>query len=74
VEVEYASEFRYRNAPLDKNTLMFVISQSGEILDTISSIQEAKRKGFQTLAITNVVGSTIARETDGGITNTLDQK
>ena len=67
VEVEYASEFRYRNAPLDKNTLVFVISQSGETLDTISAMQEAKRKGFRTLAITNVVGSTIAREADGGI-------
>lgn len=67
VEVEYASEFRYRNAPLDKNTLVFVISQSGETLDTISALQEAKRKGFRTLAITNVVGSTIAREADGGI-------
>ncbi|MDR0680202.1 MAG: glutamine--fructose-6-phosphate transaminase (isomerizing) [Puniceicoccales bacterium] len=67
VEVEYASEFRYRNSPLDKNTLVFVISQSGETLDTMAALQEAKRKGFRTLAITNVVGSTIARESDGGI-------
>jgi len=67
VEVEYASEFRYRNAPLDKNTLVFVISQSGETIDTLEALREAKRKGFRTLAITNVVGSSIARETDGGI-------
>jgi glucosamine--fructose-6-phosphate aminotransferase (isomerizing) len=67
VEVEYASEFRYRNAPLDKNTLVFVISQSGETLDTLAALSEAKRKGFRVLGITNVVGSTIARETDGGI-------
>lgn len=67
VEVEYASEFRYRNAPLDKNTLVLVISQSGETIDTLAALKEAKRKGFRTLAITNSVGSTIARETDGGI-------
>ncbi|MDR3273866.1 MAG: glutamine--fructose-6-phosphate transaminase (isomerizing) [Puniceicoccales bacterium] len=67
VEVEYASEFRYQNSPLDKNTLIFVISQSGETLDTMAALQEAKRKGFRTLAITNVVGSAIARESDGGI-------
>ena len=67
VEVEYASEFRYRNPPLDKGTLVFVISQSGETIDTLAALREARRKGFRTLAITNVVGSTIARETDGGI-------
>ncbi len=67
VEVEYASEFRYRNAPLDKNTLVFVISQSGETLDTLEALREAKRKGHIVLGITNGVGSTIARETDGGI-------
>lgn len=67
VEVEYASEFRYRNSPLDKNTLVLVISQSGETIDTLAALREAKRKGFKTLAITNVVGSTIARESDGGI-------
>ncbi len=67
VEVEYASEFRYRNAPLDRNTLIFVISQSGETIDTLEALRESKRKGFRTLAFTNVVGSTIARETDGGI-------
>ena len=67
VEVEYASEFRYRNAPLDKNTLVVVISQSGETIDTLAALREAKRKGYKTLAINNSVGSTIARETDGGI-------
>lgn len=67
VEVEYASEFRYRNAPLDKNTLVFILSQSGETIDTLGALREAKRKGHKTLAIVNVVGSTIAREADGGI-------
>lgn len=67
VEVEYASEFRYRNAPLDKNTLVFVVSQSGETLDTLEALREARRKGYRTLGIINVVGSTIARENDGGI-------
>lgn len=67
VEVEYASEFRYRNAPIDKNTLVFVISQSGETIDTLEAIRESKRKGFKTLAITNSVGSTISRESDGGL-------
>lgn len=67
VEVECASEFRYRNAPLEKNTLVFVVSQSGETIDTLAALRESQRKGFRTLAITNVVGSTIARESDGGI-------
>ena len=67
VEVEYASEFRYRNAPLDKNTLVIAISQSGETIDTLGALREAKRKGYRTLAINNSVGSTIARESDGGI-------
>ncbi len=67
VEVEYASEFRYRNAPLDKNTLVFVISQSGETIDTLGALRESQRKGYRSLAITNVVGSTIARESDGGV-------
>ena len=67
VEVEYASEFRYRNAPLDKNTLVFVITQSGETIDTLGALREAQRKGYRCLAVTNVVGSTIARESDGGI-------
>lgn len=67
VEVEYASEFRYRNAPMEKNTVVFVISQSGETLDTLEALREAQRKGFRVLGITNGVGSTIARETDGGV-------
>ena len=66
-EVDYASEFRYRNAPLDTNTLFFVISQSGETIDTLAALREAKRKGYKVMAICNVVGSTIAREADGGI-------
>lgn len=67
VEVEYASEFRYRNAPLDKNTLVIVISQSGETIDTLEAQREAQRKGYHVLGIINSVGSTIARENDGGI-------
>jgi glucosamine--fructose-6-phosphate aminotransferase (isomerizing) len=67
VEVEYASEFRYRNAPFDKNTLLIVITQSGETLDTLAGLRESKRRGHKVLGICNVVGSTIAREADGGI-------
>jgi glutamine---fructose-6-phosphate transaminase (isomerizing) len=67
VEVDYASEFRYRNSPLDRNTLFFVMSQSGETIDTLAALREAQRKGYRVLAINNVVGSTIAREADGGI-------
>jgi glucosamine--fructose-6-phosphate aminotransferase (isomerizing) len=67
VEVEYASEFRYRNAPLDDRTLVFVLSQSGETADTLGALREAKRRGHPALAIVNTVGSTIAREADGGI-------
>ncbi len=67
VECDYASEFRYRNAPLIPNTLFFVMSQSGETIDTLAAMREAKRKGFKVLAVNNVVGSTIAREADGGI-------
>jgi glucosamine--fructose-6-phosphate aminotransferase (isomerizing) len=66
-EVEYASEFRYRNAPLDKHTLLLVITQSGETADTLAGLREARRRGHQALALCNVVGSTIAREADGGI-------
>ncbi len=66
-EVEYASEFRYRNAPFDKNTLLLVITQSGETLDTLAGLRETKRRGHKVLGICNVVGSTIAREADGGI-------
>jgi len=67
VECDYASEFRYRNAPLFRNTLFFVMSQSGETIDTLAALREAKRKGYKVLAINNVVGSSIAREADGGI-------
>ncbi len=67
VEVDYASEFRYRNSPLDGNTLFFVVSQSGETIDTLGALREAKRKGYKVLAINNSVGSSIAREADGGI-------
>ncbi|HEV8073640.1 MAG TPA: glutamine--fructose-6-phosphate transaminase (isomerizing), partial [Opitutaceae bacterium] len=66
VEVDYASEFRYRNMPLFRNTLFFVISQSGETIDTLAAVRESRRKGHKTLGIINVVGSTIAREVDGG--------
>lgn len=65
-EVEIASEFRYRNLPLDKNTLIFVISQSGETIDTLAGMREGQRKGHPVLGIVNAVGSTIARESDGG--------
>jgi len=65
-EVEIASEFRYRNPPLDKNTLVFVISQSGETIDTLAALREGQRKGHRVLGIVNAVGSTIARESDGG--------
>jgi glucosamine--fructose-6-phosphate aminotransferase (isomerizing) len=67
VEVEYASEFRYRNAPIEKNTLVLAITQSGETADTLASLRETRRRGHKVLAICNVVGSTIAREADGGI-------
>jgi glutamine---fructose-6-phosphate transaminase (isomerizing) len=67
VEVEFAHEFCYRNAPLERNTVLLVISQSGETADTLAALREAKRRGHRTLAIVNVVGSTIAREADGGI-------
>jgi len=67
VEVDYASEFRYRNTPLSKNALFFTFSQSGETIDTLAAMREAKRKGYKVLSINNVVGSSIAREADGGI-------
>ncbi len=67
VEVEYASEFRYRNPVIQEGTLVLVISQSGETTDTQAALREAKRKGATVLGIVNVVGSTIARETDGGV-------
>lgn len=67
VSVEYASEYRYRSSVMEINTLVVVISQSGETADTLAALREAKRKGAKVLGITNVIGSTIARETDGGI-------
>jgi len=67
VEVEYASEFRYRNSPIDRNTIVIAITQSGETADTLAALRESKRKGHPTLALCNVVGSTIAREADGGV-------
>jgi|688.fasta_scaffold00235_12 glucosamine--fructose-6-phosphate aminotransferase (isomerizing) len=67
VEVEYASELRYRNPPMDHNTIVFGITQSGETADTLAAVREMKRKGHHTLAICNVIGSSIAQEADGGI-------
>jgi len=67
VEVEYASEFRYRNPIVTPDTLCIVISQSGETLDTLWAMREAKMKGARALGICNVVGSTIPRESDGGV-------
>jgi glucosamine--fructose-6-phosphate aminotransferase (isomerizing) len=66
-EVEIASEFRYRNVPTNKNTLQFVMSQSGETIDTLAAMREGQRKGIHCLGIVNTVGSTIARESDGGV-------
>jgi len=66
VHAEYASEYRYRNPIIPEDTLVFVISQSGETADTLAALREAKAKGARVLGITNVVGSTIARESDGG--------
>lgn len=67
VEVEYASELRYRNPPVSNDTLIFGITQSGETADTLAALREMKRKGHHTLAICNVVGSSIAQLADGGI-------
>lgn len=66
-EVEFASEFRYRNLPLPKDSLVFCISQSGETADTLAALRESQRKGLRTLGICNNVASTIARESDGGV-------
>ncbi len=67
VEVEYASEFRYRNPPLDRRTIVIGITQSGETADTLAALRESKRKGLPTLTLCNVVGSSIAREADGNV-------
>lgn len=69
VEVEYASEFRYRKPLLDEHTAVIAISQSGETADTLAAIREANNKGALTLGIVNTVGSTMARETDAGVYN-----
>ncbi len=67
VDVEYASEFRYRNPVLEEGTLALAISQSGETADTMAALHEAKQRGVQTMGIVNAVGSTIARYTDFGL-------
>jgi glucosamine--fructose-6-phosphate aminotransferase (isomerizing) len=67
VEVEYASEFRYRSPVLNENDVVFLISQSGETTDTLAALREAKERGATALGICNVVGSSIARESDGGV-------
>jgi glucosamine--fructose-6-phosphate aminotransferase (isomerizing) len=67
VEVEYASEFRYREQLIDEDDVMLVISQSGETADTLAAMREAKKRGATVLGVCNVVGSTIARETDAGV-------
>ncbi len=66
-EVDFASEFRYRNPIVEEGTVVIAISQSGETADTLAAIQEAKQRGALTLGAVNVVGSTIARETDAGV-------
>lgn len=68
-EVHFASEFRYREEPFDKDTAVIAISQSGETADTLAALQKAKEHGLLTLGIVNTVGSTISRETDAGIYN-----
>ncbi len=69
IEVELASEFRYRKPVLDKNTALLVISQSGETADTLAALEEAKRKGILTIGIVNTVGSSVARQTKAGVYN-----
>ena len=69
VEVEYASEFRYKKQKFDARTALLSISQSGETADTLGALKEAKRKGILNLGLVNVVGSSIARETDAGVYN-----
>ncbi len=66
-DVEYASEFRYRNPIVDENTIVIAISQSGETADTLAALLEAKQRGARSIGLVNVVGSTIAREVDGGL-------
>ena len=66
-EVEFASEFRYRNPIVEENTIAIAVSQSGETADTLAAVLEAKRRGALTFGAVNVVGSTISRETDAGV-------
>ena len=66
-EIEFASEFRHRNTPMARDTLVFAISQSGETADTLGALRESRRKGYRALGICNNVASTIARESDGGV-------
>ena len=66
-EVEYASEFRYRNPVVDESTLVIAVSQSGETADTLAAVREAKRRGGRAIGLVNVVGSSIAREVQGGL-------
>jgi len=66
-ETEYASEFRYRNPVIDDGTVVIAVSQSGETADTIAALREAKQRGALTLGVVNVVGSTLARDTDAGV-------
>jgi glucosamine--fructose-6-phosphate aminotransferase (isomerizing) len=66
-EVEHASEFRHRNTPMTRDTLVFAISQSGETADTLGALRESQRKGYRTLGICNNVASTVGRESDGGV-------
>ena len=67
VEVEYASEFRYRSPVINDDTTLFALSQSGETADTLAAMREAQKRGATALGLVNVVGSTIARESDGGV-------
>ncbi|MGB0714579.1 MAG: glutamine--fructose-6-phosphate transaminase (isomerizing) [Phycisphaerae bacterium] len=67
VEVDYASEFRYRSPVIDDGTIVIAVSQSGETADTLAALQEAKQRGATTLGVVNVVGSAIARDTDAGV-------
>jgi glucosamine--fructose-6-phosphate aminotransferase (isomerizing) len=67
VDCDHASEFRYRTAPVGRDTLFFVVSQSGETADTLGALREAKRRGYRVLGVCNNVASTIARESDGGV-------
>lgn len=67
MDVEYASEFRYRNASMEPRTVIFVVSRLGETFDTLAALNEAKLRGYRVLGVTNTVGSAIARVAEGGI-------